>query len=57
VPTTPPVPTAASESRRHSFDATAGAGGELWLALGVWGTFETPRTYSIDDVAVVFTPR
>ena len=43
--------------KSHEFTATAGAGGELWLALGVWGTSEFPRAYHIDDVEVVFTPR
>ena len=43
--------------KSHDLTATAGAGGELWLALGVWGTFETPRTYYLDDVEIVFTPR
>ena len=43
--------------KNHALTATADAGGELWLALGVWGTFETPRTYYLDDVEIVFTPR
>ena len=37
--------------------ATAGLEGLLWVALGVWGTFETPRTYFIDDVELTFTRR
>ena len=37
--------------------ATAGGDGLLWVALGVWGTFETPRAYFIDDVEVTFTRR
>jgi hypothetical protein len=37
--------------------ATAGDDGLLWVALGVWGTFETPRTYFIDDVELTFTRR
>ncbi|HET6638706.1 MAG TPA: hypothetical protein VFH82_08000 [Gemmatimonadota bacterium] len=43
--------------KTHSFTATAGAGGELWVSLGVWGTSEFPRTYYIDDVRIEFTPR
>lgn len=31
--------------------------GLLWVALGVWGTFETARTYYIDDVELIFTRR
>ncbi|HET6362940.1 MAG TPA: hypothetical protein VFH11_12925 [Gemmatimonadota bacterium] len=43
--------------KSHSFIATAGAGGELWVSLGVWGTFEALRTYYLDDVRVEFTPQ
>ena len=37
--------------------ATAGGDGLLWVALGVWGTFETPRTYFVDDIELTFTRR
>jgi hypothetical protein len=37
--------------------ATAGRNGLLWVALGVWGTFETTRTYFVDDVQLTFTRR
>ena len=37
--------------------ATADGDGLLWVALGVWGTFETPRTYFIDDLELIFTLR
>lgn len=43
--------------QRHDLVATAGADGELWIALGVWGTSEFTRTYHLDDVEIVFTPR
>lgn len=43
--------------KEHAFTATAGASGELWVSLGVWGTFETPRTYFIDDIRIEFAPR
>ena len=43
--------------KSHAFTATAGAGGELWVSIGVWGTFETPRTYYVDDVRIEFTPQ
>lgn len=36
---------------------TTGPTGEVWLALGVWGTSEFPRSYYLDDVRVSFTPR
>ncbi|HKY60950.1 MAG TPA: hypothetical protein VJP59_08060 [Gemmatimonadota bacterium] len=37
--------------------ATADGEGLLWVALGVWGTFETSRTYFIDDLELTFTLR
>ncbi|HET6361384.1 MAG TPA: hypothetical protein VFH11_04945 [Gemmatimonadota bacterium] len=43
--------------KAFAFTATASAEGELWVSLGVWGTSEFPRTYYLDDVEVVFTPR
>lgn len=43
--------------KSHAFTATAGATGEIWVFLGVWGTSEFPRTYYLDDVEVIFTPR
>lgn len=43
--------------KSHSFTATAGASGELWVSLGVWGTSEFPRTYYLDDVRIEFTPQ
>ena len=41
----------------HTFSATASPGGELWVSLGVWRTWATHRTYYLDDVSIVFTPR
>jgi hypothetical protein len=37
--------------------ATADEDGLLWVALGVWGTFETSRTYFVDDLELTFTLR
>jgi hypothetical protein len=34
---------------------TTGADGKAWLTLGVWGTWETERTYYIDKVKVTAT--
>ncbi len=42
--------------KSYSFTATASGAGTLYVALGVWGTWETPRTYFVDDVTVRFTP-
>lgn len=30
--------------------------GEIWTALGIWGTWEVPRKYYVDDVSVKITP-
>jgi hypothetical protein len=30
--------------------------GALYVVVGVWGTWETPRTYYVDDVTVHLTP-
>lgn len=37
--------------------ATADEDGLLWVALGVWGTFETSRTYFVDELELTFTLR
>ena len=36
------------------YDSTVapGAGGCLWVLVGVWGTWETPRTYYVDAIQV-----
>lgn len=38
-------------------ETRAGADGTVWVVIGVWGTFETPRTYFIDAVKLTFTER
>lgn len=43
-------------ARRYELGAvTADPEGSIWVALGVWGIFETARTYYIDDVELIFT--
>ena len=45
-------------TRSYSLEpATADEDGLLWVALGVWGTFETSRTYFVDDLELTFTLR
>jgi len=41
----------------YSFDVESGADGELWVAIGVWGTWETARTYYVDDIRVCFSEK
>ena len=35
--------------------ASSDAGGRMQIVIGVWGTWETPRTYYIDNVQLLFT--
>ena len=35
--------------------ASSDAGGRMRIVIGVWGTWETPRTYYIDNVRLLFT--
>jgi hypothetical protein len=35
--------------------ASSDAGGHMRIVIGVWGTWETPRTYYVDDVRLRFT--
>lgn len=45
------------ERKEYGFTAGTGGDGLLWVFLGVWGTSEFGRTYFVDDVVVVITPR
>lgn len=41
-----------------AYDATATADGDgrVWVFVGIWGTWETPRTYYLDALQVTLTP-
>jgi hypothetical protein len=41
--------------KSYEFDVTAGSRGLLYVVAGVWGTWETPRTYFIDSVTVMIS--
>jgi hypothetical protein len=43
--------------KEYALAAETGDGGALWIHLGVWGTSEFGRTYFVDDVEIVITPR
>jgi hypothetical protein len=45
------------ERKEYAFAAETGGDGALWIHLGVWGTSEFARTYFVDDVEIVITPR
>jgi hypothetical protein len=38
--------------KSYEFDVTTGSRGLLYVVAGVWGTWQTPRTYYIDRVTV-----
>jgi len=41
--------------KRYDFDVTSNSDGTLYVIIGVWGTWETPRTYYVDFVHIEFT--
>jgi hypothetical protein len=41
--------------KSFSFNVTATALGKLWIHVGVWGNWETPRTYYYDNVCIKIT--
>lgn len=41
-------------SKSYDFTAQSSADGKLYLSIGVWGTWETTRTYYVDSVAISF---
>jgi hypothetical protein len=38
--------------KRYDFNVQAASSGKLWVVIGVWGTWETARTYYIDGISV-----
>ena len=40
--------------KRYTSTVTSSEDGRIWVHVGVWGTWETERTYYVDDVRVVF---
>jgi len=43
--------------KNYTFDVTAGTEGQLYVFVGIWGTWETPRTYYLDSLCVSFTEK
>ena len=41
--------------KSYSFSVESDVTGKLYVVVGVWGVWETPRTYYLDSVRVVFT--
>jgi len=44
-------------TKSYTATASAGASGRLHVVVGVWGTWETARTYYLDDVRIAVTER
>ena len=42
-------------AKDYDFNVHAGPDGQLYILVGIWGTWETPRTYYLDSLAVSFT--
>ncbi len=43
-------------NKEHAFIAESNSDGELFVTVGVWGTYEVPRTYYIDELEISFQP-
>jgi len=41
--------------KSYSFSVESDATGKLYVIVGVWGVWETPRTYYLDSLKVIFT--
>jgi len=43
--------------KSYDFDVESGPDGKVYIVIGVWGTWETARTYYLDNVSISFTAR
>lgn len=43
--------------KSYACDVTAAADGEVYVMVGIWGTWETPRTYYLDSLSILFTKK
>ena len=43
--------------KSYDFDVKSGPDGKLYVMIGIWGTWETARTYYLDNVSISFTAR
>lgn len=41
--------------KNYNFEAQSNSNGKLYVSIGVWGTWETPRVYHVDSVKVELT--
>jgi hypothetical protein len=42
--------------KSYTFTQTVPTDGAVYVTIGVWGTWETDRTYFVDEVTIRFTP-
>jgi hypothetical protein len=40
--------------KNYSFSVESDTSGKLYVTIGVWGTWEVPRTYYLDNLEIVF---
>jgi hypothetical protein len=43
------------QRQTYNFDVRTGPEQKLYVTIGIWGTWESPRTYYLDEVDVVIT--
>jgi len=43
--------------KSYDFDVDSGPDGKIYIVIGVWGTWETARTYYLDNVSISFTAK
>jgi len=43
--------------KSYDFDVGSGPDGKVYVIIGVWGTWETARTYYLDNVSISFTAK
>jgi chitodextrinase len=41
--------------KSYEFDVVSSAEGKIYVSIGIWGTWETPRTYYVDLVSVTIS--
>ncbi len=42
-------------TKSYSFNVTSNAQGKIWVHIGLWGTWEAPRTYYYDNTQIKIT--
>jgi hypothetical protein len=45
------------QTRTYTTTVTSGASGQIHVVVGIWGTWESARTYYVDDIRITATGR